>query len=96
LYSLVHERYSREERYFPLTLLIRFNGKIWAKNFFLHGINLFSFCVLINVIWQLCMSFHQQLEITHVRNLYYRLAGYSPCPLMRIVWSDEYELFNFY
>jgi len=52
--------------------------------------------VLINVIWQLCMSFHQQLEITHVRNLYYRLAGYSPCPLMRIVWSDEYELFNFY
>lgn len=55
------------------------------QSFFLHRINISSLCGLINVVWQLGMSFHQQLETAHVRNPYYRQAGYSPCTLMRIV-----------
>lgn len=68
----------------------------YAPKFFLHRINIFSLCGLINVVWKLFMSFHQRVETAHVRNLYYRQAGCSPCPLTRIVWSNECELFHFY
>lgn len=68
-------RDSREERHFPFTLLIRFHRKIRAKIFFsveFFFFFFFSLCVLINVIWQICVNFHQQLEILHVRNVYCR------------------------